>query len=404
GLKDLRSRAASWALAASGPCPGADSASFLLIDRRRQLAKVFTDADPRLLVVFLRSMQNPSTDGLIVADTRSKADLQRAFENVHAFADPPTEYSVCTSPLKKNGPKYSIHQGSGCGSSGWELVQGGVWRAYAKGRPGIEEVTFCDNEKHWVQKVVNKASCPKEWAKLKWVSGGTFYVPEQSPGKVFCVGSRESTQEDLSFSRLLPRKNCSGDGFRHEFNFGTVMDTPVVVSMVVCIGRDQSGRRSRVSTGQQCSQDGFVEMGHFPATQAAAATSSDTIFCVTNVASSDVIEESRGGKCDSDVKMTFALPIIAPKLAVSQAEPEELMRRTQVCLGALPDAGNVKVLAIGSECSRLQDIVLLFQVPSLLEIAASTPYANEGNSGLPLFALVEEEVTCFGFLCPNTML
>ncbi|CAE8583440.1 unnamed protein product, partial [Polarella glacialis] len=309
-LKDLRLRAASWALAAdvgtASGCPGAESATFLLIDRRRQLAKVFTDEDPRLLLIFLRSMQNPLLDGLIVADPRSKADLQRAFKNAHAFADPPTEYSVCTSISR-------------------------------------EAVTFCDNEKHGVQKVVYGASCPKEWANLEWVFGDTFYVPKHAPGgKVFCVGSRERYQEDMSFSRLLPTADCSGDGFRHEFNFGSVVDTPALASMVVCIGRDGSGRRSRVSTGKQCSQDGFMEKGHFAARRAAEASSSDTIFCVTSDGSSDVIQESAGGKCGGlrtdnmlqkissrDITMTFAVPTVAPELAVSQAEPEELMTRTQ---------------------------------------------------------------------------
>ncbi|CAE8687934.1 unnamed protein product [Polarella glacialis] len=423
-LKDLRLRAASWALAAdvgtASGCPGAESATFLLIDRRRQLAKVFTDEDPRLLLIFLGSMQNPLLDGLIVADPRSKADLRRAFKNAHAFADPPTEYSVCTSISREEGgpQKYRIYQGSACAAGDSELVRGGVWKAYARDRPGVEAVTFCDNEKHGVQKVVYGASCPKEWANLEWVFGDTFYVPKHAPGgKVFCVGSRERYQEDMSFSRLLPTADCSGDGFRHEFNFGSVVDTPALASMVVCIGRDGSGRRSRVSTGKQCSQDGFMEKGHFAARRAAEASSSDTIFCVTSDGSSDVIQESAGGKCGGlrtdnmlqkissrDITMTFAVPTVAPELAVSQAEPEELMTRTQVCLGSPPNAEGAKILALGSECSRLKDTKLLFQVPSLLEIAASTPYANEeGISGPPLFVLVEEEVKCFGFLCPNIL-
>ena len=37
-----------------------------------------------------------------------------------------------------SGSKYSVHQGDHCSGGGWDAVEGGVWRAYAKERSGTK--------------------------------------------------------------------------------------------------------------------------------------------------------------------------------------------------------------------------------------------------------------------------
>ena len=39
---------------------------------------------------------------------------------------------------KPSGSKYSVHQGDHCSGGGWDAVDGGVWRAYAKEKPGMK--------------------------------------------------------------------------------------------------------------------------------------------------------------------------------------------------------------------------------------------------------------------------
>ncbi len=37
-----------------------------------------------------------------------------------------------------SGSKYSVHQGDHCSGGGWDAVEGGVWRAYAKEKSGTK--------------------------------------------------------------------------------------------------------------------------------------------------------------------------------------------------------------------------------------------------------------------------
>eukprot|EP00933_Yihiella_yeosuensis_P043733 TRINITY_DN3864_c0_g1_i4.p1 TRINITY_DN3864_c0_g1~~TRINITY_DN3864_c0_g1_i4.p1 ORF type:complete len:972 (+),score=148.05 TRINITY_DN3864_c0_g1_i4:120-2918(+) len=394
-LPALRNRAA-FVGGDGDDCPGAQSASFLLIDRRRMLAKVFSaESDPNLLVVFMRSMQDPEKDGIIVADGRSPGDVQKNFVEASAFADPPADYTVCTASLKKEGPKYSIHQGTFCSGGGWEKVSGGDWQAYAKPRPGFQAITFCDNEKHWTQRIVQGPTCPEKWAGLKWVSGGTFYVPR---GNDFCVGSRQKGNEELSFSRLLAKRDCGGDGgFRHDFGFNTAAHVASHASIGICIGRHESTKATRVSTRSDCNEGSFKELGRFAARSADKAAEGDKIFCVkSDDDAGDIIRDE--GKCGAD-KFSFAVPAGSPPTA--KVGEGHLEQRSEVCVGFIEYVEH-PVVGIGSECSRMQRVSLKLNVPSVLDIVTSTPQA--GSSRPPLYTIVEEAVGCFGFLCPTVLL
>eukprot|EP00931_Biecheleriopsis_adriatica_P067644 TRINITY_DN41754_c0_g1_i1.p1 TRINITY_DN41754_c0_g1~~TRINITY_DN41754_c0_g1_i1.p1 ORF type:complete len:916 (+),score=147.29 TRINITY_DN41754_c0_g1_i1:65-2812(+) len=396
-VKSLRARAASFAGSDGALCPGAESASFLLIDRRRQLSKIFSESEPRLLLIFLRSLQDPAQDALIVADPRPADKLQAAFVEANAFVDPPTDWSVCTSALKVGGVKYSVHQGGHCGGGGWDAVKGGTWQAFAKQRPGTEAYTFCDNEKHWTQKIVKGTECPKQWANLKWVSGGTFWARE---GAEYCIGSRQGSNEELSFSRLLPQKNCGESDFKHDFTFRSVEKEPLrIPGFAICVGRDNSGK-VRVSSKNDCNQDNFLEAGRFAARASAAAAETDKIYCVASTPDGDVMREQ--GKCGGRDKFEFAIPAGLPVAELEHVEPTELVR-TEICYGF--NKGDKLIAGIGEECKSLRSISVRVHTPSLLDIAASTlKVAAVGSQPAPMFTLVEEEISCFGFLCPNVLL
>lgn len=195
--------------------------SFILVDRRRCLAKILDEEDPRLLVSFYRSLRSPPKDGLIVFDLRPRPQLLEAFAAAEAFDIPAAQHTVCTSSWYDT-IKYSIHQGSVCSANGWDPLKGGTIHGYAQNRTGLKAVSFCDNEQHWTQRFVLGGSCPPQWAGLEWKHGGTFWV---SDGDDFCVGSRHDAKgQEMRFSRLLARKDCGGDGFVHDFSFKSVGD------------------------------------------------------------------------------------------------------------------------------------------------------------------------------------
>eukprot|EP00930_Biecheleria_cincta_P074443 TRINITY_DN61662_c0_g1_i1.p1 TRINITY_DN61662_c0_g1~~TRINITY_DN61662_c0_g1_i1.p1 ORF type:complete len:936 (-),score=112.30 TRINITY_DN61662_c0_g1_i1:117-2873(-) len=392
-LNDLQTRANSFAVAAGETaCPAANSSIFLLIDRRLQLAKVFTDADPRLLVAFFRSLKDPSQDGIIVADSRPLEEILRAFQQNNAWTDPPTHYRACTSPLKNGGPKYSIHQGGHCGGGGWDPLTGGLWQGYAKERDQMQAFTWCDNEKHWIQIIVKGTKCPHKWAGLKWIAGGSLWARH---GNNFCVGTRESSTEELSFSRILAKSDCGGDDFKHEFSFSGVTDDGQVSSLSVCIGVDGAGRKSRVSQSSDCILDGYAQIGQFAAITSVAAGENDKVYCVATTDDGDVIRDA--GRCAGTEKFQFAVPLNRPQPEVSLVEPE-LRAQIRVCVG-FPRGASKPRVGVGSECNNFRPVVLTVDPPSVFEIAASAP-GIPGSSSASLFSIIEEEVPCFGFLCP----
>lgn len=404
-IESLRARAASWVLGSSGNdviCAGSLHASFLLIDRRRQLTKLFTDADPRLLTSFLRSLENPETDGLIVADPRSYDHIKEAFSKKRAWAAPPTEYNVCTSPLKEEGPKYSIHQGSACSGGGWEQVANGIWRGYSKPQTGmqLQALSFCDNEKHWTQLMVHGDHCLKKLDSLKYVHGDTMWVAE---GKEFCVGLRKHEEkEELTFSRLLRQENCDGDGFRHEFNFASIAAPPLPVAFSVCVGQDKTKQVSRVSIRNDCNEKPFTEIGRFAARLDSQAGDEDSVFCVeSDSAAGEIIREH--GKCGSHPKFSFAIPkATSTQEASFSIIDAHLTDRQQVCVGSL---GDTTLVSVGAECQYMS-VSLQFAAPSVLDIVSTTPSSDKNSISehVPLFVLVEESINCFSFLCQNVLL
>ncbi|CAJ1447097.1 unnamed protein product [Effrenium voratum] len=376
-LEGLRQRAAAFV---GAECPGASKANFLLVDRRQQVAKIFDKSMERMLVVYLRSLGSAMEDALIVADPRPGPEILKAFQDTHAFRDPPTFYCVCTSKLKKGGPKYSVHQGDHCSGGGWDAVPGGLWRGYANPKPGTKAVTWCDNEKHWTQVLVKGTSCPETWSGLKWIVGGTFYVKE---GTSFCAGTRKVDSEEMSFSRLLAKKSCSGDGFTHELNFDPVAEPEPVASLGICIGQDASRQKSRISMQDDCDSGEFTHVARFAARRAKFALQSDRLFCVPNAAG-DVIRAE--GRCTGTEGFDFALPV-DHEHPVSEIHPD-LAKELRLCVG-FREGKDKPSIGVDQQCDSLQRLSVDFQAPSLLDVAASMPSAHAKTA--PLFTIVEEE-------------
>merc|ERR1711862_494699 len=135
---------------------------------------VLSDAEPRMLIDFYRSLEDPG-DGLVIADSRDGNAIKHAFESYRAFLSPATAIAVCTAANNAGGPKYSVHQGLSCSSSGWQKIKGGVFLARGRPLPGLQAVSWCVNKKYWHQHIVASESCPSEWSGLKWVYGGTMW-------------------------------------------------------------------------------------------------------------------------------------------------------------------------------------------------------------------------------------
>ncbi|CAE7615614.1 B4GALT6 [Symbiodinium sp. KB8] len=397
-IEALRSRAAALALDGQGQCPGAATSNFLLIDRRTQFAKIFSPeerlgsrlsfgCEARLLVIYLRSLKSASEDGLMVADPRPASTILEAFQQAKSFMNPPTFYSICTSHWKHEGPKYSIHLGESCGG-GWNQVKGGLWRAYATPKPGTKAVSWCDNEKHWTQIFVKGTSCPTSWQGLKWLHGGTFFAND---GSSFCVGTRKGQSEETSFSKALPQKTCEGEGFKQELSFSPVDPAEPAASVSVCVGQDRARERTRISVLADCDSGDLVVVARFGARQIGHRAAGDRLFCVESVGENDVFREK--DKCTSKMKFEIALPAKAagPELL----DPQLLSRRPRLCTGFRK---NKVVTGVDQQCDTLESLTLDFEASGLLDIAIST---NPTSGAAPLYTIVKEEVSCFGFLCPN---
>lgn len=59
---------------------------------------------------------------------------------------------------KPSGSKYSVHQGDHCSGGGWDAVDGGVWRAYAKEKPGMKAKELKHVETCWNWWVVGQSA------------------------------------------------------------------------------------------------------------------------------------------------------------------------------------------------------------------------------------------------------
>jgi len=388
-IEALRSRAAALALDGQGQCPGAATSNFLLIDRRTQFAKIFSPEEARLLVIYLRSLKSASEDGLMVVDPRPASAILEAFQQAKSFMNPPTFYSICTSHWKHEGPKYSIHLGESCGG-GWNQVKGGLWRAYATPKPGTKAVSWCDNEKHWTQIFVKGTSCPTSWQGLKWLHGGTFFAND---GSSFCVGTRKGQSEETSFSKALPQKTCEGEGFKQELSFSPVDPAEPAASVSVCVGQDRTRERTRISVLADCDSGDLVVVARFGARQIGHRAAGDRLFCVESVGENDVFREK--DKCTSKMKFEFALPAKAegPELL----DPQLLSRRPRLCTGFRK---NRVVTGVDQQCDTLESLTLDFEASGLLDMAIST---NPTSGAAPLYTIVKEEVSCFGFLCQNVL-
>eukprot|EP00746_Dinoflagellata_sp_MGD_P001146 gnl/MRDRNA2_/MRDRNA2_102124_c0_seq1.p1 gnl/MRDRNA2_/MRDRNA2_102124_c0~~gnl/MRDRNA2_/MRDRNA2_102124_c0_seq1.p1 ORF type:complete len:941 (+),score=141.41 gnl/MRDRNA2_/MRDRNA2_102124_c0_seq1:231-3053(+) len=361
----------------------ANRINFILVDQRLGLAKTLTNADPRRLYTFYRSLKRPMDDGAVIADPRSDQDIREAFREARAYWVPPADFSICTAKLKSNGPKYSVHRSLSCKSNGWNEMQGGYFKAFAMSRKNFKKVSYCDNEKHWIQRIA-EGDCSGKWNRLKWVIGNAFYVPE---GRDFCVGTRRNAKEEESFSRLLAKANCEGDGFEHDFSFGKFKDSYQKSTMVVCVA--QKGSQFRVSRKHNCEEDGFKQIGRFAARYSQAALPSDQRLCIVEASgNSQTIKHEKDG-CEK----TFAIPS-----TLDQGDGPS--SRTVVCVQKEKIRFFHKCGEEGEEnCPQSDTCSIKFEAASTNDLALSTP--TEGIRASPLYTLLEEESECFGFFCPD---
>eukprot|EP00928_Gymnodinium_smaydae_P069890 TRINITY_DN5370_c0_g3_i1.p1 TRINITY_DN5370_c0_g3~~TRINITY_DN5370_c0_g3_i1.p1 ORF type:complete len:960 (+),score=230.47 TRINITY_DN5370_c0_g3_i1:249-3128(+) len=407
-IADLRKRAAEAAGQTLESCPGAAKANFLLVDRRQHVAKILqpeADDAPSLLVSFYRSLVNPEDDGVIVADTRSASDIAKAFVSAGAFAELLGTYTVCKSPMKEL-TKYSLHAGEGCSGSGWDSIQGGTFVAHTKKSDDVVAVSWCDNTKYWVQRMVKGEKCPEHWAGMKWVHGGTFYA---SPGDSFCVGSRMTNTEGKSFSRLLPKANCAGDGFEHDFSFGMSKGAWKAAPLTLCVVPGAGAKGSEQASALLAADDSESACGGARATSglrfAARAprkggSEGDRLFCAARVGGGgggrgqfygDLREGSE--TCGKD-ELGFLVPAsVSREEGGTGAGASDPPPRPRICAQGTG-------VASGDHCSA--SAAIAFEAPSALDVAASTP-GPFALAKSPLYMLVEEAQLCFSFVCPGVL-
>jgi len=398
-LDALRARAAEVLGVDKGQCVGAKSGSFILLDRRYNLAKLYPDPDEdRLLVVFYRWLASPSKDGMILADSRPPSQVVKAFNEASAFWAPPMAYVACTSKIAK-GVKYGVNEGLNC-MCGWDKIKGARW--YGQRLPQSKSYAYCDNEKYWTQKIVEGDSCPEQWSGLKWKMNSVFYA---QTGSGFCVGSRLASGE-AAYSRLLPRSDCGGDGFTHEFTFATVRFSRTIVPPVVCLTPKSSSKSITsytLSTGVECAANGADGTLRFPARRDIPASPGNRTFCVFKVAASSKDGYSGdsfalGKQCQGQ-KALFSMPSIKQKASEGEG-------RQKVCAGPLLDGSGGKAIGVGAACGSKVKQDATFLAPSMVDIALSIPRAagsSTAQQAMPLFTLVHEEVTCAGFFCEHLL-
>jgi len=367
--------------------------NFILVDRRWGVAKVCDGRDPTMLLTYLRSLRDPEQDGLIIADPRPEGAIVESFQAAGSFVNPPTDFVVCHSPLKEDGPKYSIHIGKACTTNGWHILDDSNFKGYFKPHKGMKPVTICDNEEYWTQTFAQGTECKPNFANMKWVFGDTIYVPE---GKDFCVGSRARGHSETSFSRILVgMDSCGNEGFKHDFAFNGVSMQGLsgMKPRVLCV--HDVGRTVSFVTASEACRGGRI----FSVLSEAAATGSDRKYCVAKTSNGDLLYEA--GSCGlGKAKLTFAVPALGP--APSGAKADTFGEaRARLCVVRGGD-GQAKV-GVQEECdSHGSDMGVRIEAPSMRDIAASTPQGSGGDVR-PLYALIQEEKDCFGFLCPAAL-
>mmetsp|Transcript_7881 Transcript_7881/g.18422 ORF Transcript_7881/g.18422 Transcript_7881/m.18422 type:complete len:936 (+) Transcript_7881:134-2941(+) len=398
-ISALRDRVAEVLGVEPAECAGMQGSSFMLLDRRVNLAKMYPDPDePRLLIVFYRYLENPAEDGLIIADSRPASQVVKAFDQAGAFWAPPMAYSVCSAKIAK-GVKYGVNEGLTC-QCGWEKIKGGTF--YALKQSDTKPVAYCDNEKYWTQRIVQSESCPKEWSGLDWKKNDVFWVRK---GNTFCVGSRP-TQGELAFSKILPKSECGGDGFTHEFSFASMRFSRAMVPPSVCIGIKSTNRGTSyqliVGSGS-CTSGGYSLLSRFPAARQSAKTGVKSL-CVAKAIGHTVDEYfgdtfSLGRDCDNQ-KATFSMPLAK----VNSSSEDAISFR--VCAGKHIGGTATNMVGIGSQCGSAVREDAMFNVPSLVGVAMSVPGAGDSSSSstqAPIFTLVHEATRCASFLCDHLM-
>lgn len=250
------------------------------------------------------------------------------------------------------------------------------------------KVTFCDNSRYWVQRMLRDEPCQKEWNGLKWSTGGTFWVPS---GKQFCVGNRDGGE--VPFSAAAPQADCSFNQIEHSFSFGSVRYDHLFGSFTLCIAR--KGSETRIATETHCEDDGYRVLLKFRARLPSMASSTDQEFCFN----SDKWGTEILRTCDTHLAVKFSVP---------QKSVSEEVRAENVCSGPLTNQPSSIAIGLGQECetgtSKKIDHDVFFHPPSVADIAASTPDVGTGEaSGYPFFTLAEEEVGCAGLFCGHAI-
>eukprot|EP00929_Paragymnodinium_shiwhaense_P108453 TRINITY_DN74773_c0_g1_i1.p1 TRINITY_DN74773_c0_g1~~TRINITY_DN74773_c0_g1_i1.p1 ORF type:complete len:977 (-),score=184.16 TRINITY_DN74773_c0_g1_i1:39-2969(-) len=398
---------------AAPSCPGAKQTTVILIDRRRHLAKLLKPQDKDLLKVFFRSMHDPAQDGLIVVDPRRMAAVQSAMDAVDSFAVPPVDFSVCQAAFGSQGMKFSVHHGDACGGGGWTAVPGTAIKGYASEKPGLIPISWCDNSQYWTQRVVKDRDCPQKWANLPWEYGGTMWV---APGNTLCVGSRQGKQNAASYSRILRKPDCGGEGYKHDVGFKSIdQDKPLPghkaqpqAPLSLCVAR--KGKDTRIfRESDDCNSNGYETLVSFPALRIDGLSPEEyRFFCIVQKPSthgkadgllSTGNRDSLASLCQNKAGTTFALP---KDVAAPQALNAD-QRSRLVCAGQ--EVGSIQITALGvgeMECEGVAGSSRVHLVaPSVIDLAASTP--GVGSARKPLYVLVEEERPCSGFICPGTL-
>eukprot|EP00438_Fugacium_kawagutii_P029353 Skav219655 [mRNA] locus=scaffold953:82544:84608:+ [translate_table: standard] len=145
---------------------------------------------------------------------------------------------------------------------------------------------------------------------------------------------------------------------------------------------------------EECDDGGFSHVARFAARRAVYASKSDRVFCVVSSSDGDIIRV--GSRCTGSKGFDFALPV-EREHQVARVAPE-LGKSLRLCVGFRQGSEAIS----RGHLEVNQGISVDFKVPSLLDISASTPSSSAPDMA-PLFTIVEEQVTCFGFLCPHVL-
>lgn len=283
-------------------------------------------------------------------------------------------------------------------------VAGAKFRAYTSAANGIGLVDLCyaTNKTHETQRILRGGSgCTGEWAGVHWAKERHLYVAAASKTSLqrFCVGSWHGPKGKQASSRILPKGRCDEGSWSHDFDFDPVVpDRSSSAVVLLCVGRLHNGAARISARLGACSQNGSTELGRFPVQKSSKETRGSA-YALCSHWSAGALESTfcQGRDCCPNAwKREFNFVVPEGKQGPSSPILQDAGRRP-VCVGRRNQDYTVKFREKCDNEGTKHEFA--FWTPSLASIVGAPVGKLPGG----LLTLVQEDVSCPSFICPDTL-